>query len=255
MRPDLFLYFCCFSNCGDPLTFGPSPACSRRMLQKLWALHSVRGCCAPSSSTRRRAKDATPPHPLANLRPVREMQGMRNGMTPRKTIQSVVSFQGTPWFIPSFPTEHQQEKGPKGQGEKNGRPKESGVVLGNPKSQKDKALLFPPQLPKPPPPTPNTPPHPPHPPPPPPPPTPPDLRLRLLLVRLSAQPLCLTAIDQRPLRAWALGFHTKTRWVQNTKTKHKKKLGNLKEGGREGGEGRREGGRERERERCRSGAR
>ena len=33
---------------------------------------------------------------------VREMQGMRNGMTPRTTIQLVVSFKGTPRFIPSF---------------------------------------------------------------------------------------------------------------------------------------------------------
>ena len=39
---------------------------------------------------------------------VREMQGMRNGMTPRQTIQVVVSFEGTPRFIPSFPTENHQ---------------------------------------------------------------------------------------------------------------------------------------------------
>ena len=33
------------------------------------------------------------------------------GMSPTKSIQLVVSFKGTPGFIPSFPAEHQQEKG------------------------------------------------------------------------------------------------------------------------------------------------
>ena len=39
---------------------------------------------------------------------VREM-GMRNGMTPIKTIQLLLSFKGIPGFIPTFPTEHQQD--------------------------------------------------------------------------------------------------------------------------------------------------
>ena len=41
--------------------------------------------------------------------PVRERQGMRNGMPPTKTIQLVVSCKGTPWFAPSFPAEQQDK--------------------------------------------------------------------------------------------------------------------------------------------------
>ena len=33
---------------------------------------------------------------------------MRKGMTPKKTIRGLTSFQGIPGFISSFPTEHQQ---------------------------------------------------------------------------------------------------------------------------------------------------
>ena len=40
------------------------------------------------------------------LRSVRDMQGMRNGMTPRQTIQVVVSFEGIPFLIPHL--SHQQ---------------------------------------------------------------------------------------------------------------------------------------------------
>ena len=51
----------------------------------------------------------------ANSWLVREMQGMRNGMTREVTSQLVVSIKGTPKVprsIPSFPTEHQQVKSP-----------------------------------------------------------------------------------------------------------------------------------------------
>ena len=40
----------------------------------------------------------------------RDATEMRISLTPRKTIQLVVSFQGIPGFIPTFPTQHQQEE-------------------------------------------------------------------------------------------------------------------------------------------------
>ena len=50
------------------------------------------------------ALEGTPAAGLNNAQ-----QGMRNGMTPRKTSQLVVSLE-TPRFIPNFPTENQQVK-------------------------------------------------------------------------------------------------------------------------------------------------